>query len=64
MEGVMKKFVFSLLAAVAVTGAFIAEAVAAFPPNDWHTAGKSRLEKKTAAGAQAAATPTFEFGGE
>jgi hypothetical protein len=42
MEGVMKKFVFSLLAAVAVTGAFIAEAVAAFPPNDWHPAGKSR----------------------
>jgi hypothetical protein len=42
MEGVMTKLVFSLLAAVALTGAFIAEAVAAFPPNDWHPAEKSR----------------------
>jgi hypothetical protein len=38
----MKKLVLSLLAAVALTGAFIAEAVAAFPPNDWHPAEKSR----------------------
>jgi hypothetical protein len=42
MEGVMTKLFFSLLAAVALTGAFIAEAVAAFPPNDWHPADKSR----------------------
>jgi hypothetical protein len=38
----MKKLVFSLLAAAALMGAFIAEAVAAFPPNDWHPAEKSR----------------------
>jgi hypothetical protein len=31
----MKKLVFSLLAAVAPGGVFLAEAVAAFPPNDW-----------------------------
>jgi hypothetical protein len=41
MEGVMTKLVFSLLAAIALTGAFIAEAMAAFPPNDWHPADKS-----------------------
>jgi hypothetical protein len=35
----MKKLVFSLLAAVALTGAFLAEAIAAFPPNDWHRFG-------------------------
>jgi hypothetical protein len=38
----MKKLVFSLLAAVALSGAFLAEAVAAFPPNDWHPSKKSR----------------------
>jgi hypothetical protein len=31
----MKKLVFSLLAVVALGGVFLAEAVAAFPPNDW-----------------------------
>jgi hypothetical protein len=30
----MKRLVFSLLAAVALSGVFLAEAVAAFPPND------------------------------
>ena len=36
----MKKLVLSLLAAL--MGAFIGEAVAAFPPNDWHPAEKGR----------------------
>jgi len=40
----MKKLVFSLLAAVALSGVFFAEAVAAFPPNDWHPAKNSRTE--------------------
>jgi hypothetical protein len=40
MEGVMKKLVSSLFSVVASTGAFLADAVAAFPPNDWHPAEK------------------------
>jgi hypothetical protein len=38
---IMKKLVFSLFSVVASTGVFIAKAVAAFPPNDWHPAEKS-----------------------
>jgi hypothetical protein len=41
MEGVMAKLVLSLFSMIALTGAFIADAVAAFPPNDWHPAEKS-----------------------
>jgi hypothetical protein len=37
----MTKLVFSLFSLVALTGAFIADAVAAFPPNDWHPAENS-----------------------
>jgi hypothetical protein len=36
-EGVMKKLLFSLFAVAALSGAFLVEAVAAFPPNDWRT---------------------------
>jgi hypothetical protein len=41
MEGIMKKLVLSLFSVVASTGVFIGEAVAAFPPNDWHPAENS-----------------------
>jgi len=36
-EGVMKKLLFYLFAVAALSGAFLVEAVAAFPPNDWRT---------------------------
>ena len=38
----MKSMDFSFLAVLALTGAFIAKAVAAFPSNDWHPGEKSR----------------------
>jgi hypothetical protein len=37
----MKKLAFSLLAAVAISGVFLAEAVAAFPPNDGRQLGRA-----------------------
>jgi hypothetical protein len=37
VEGIMKKLLFSLFAVAALSGAFLVEAVAAFPPNDWRT---------------------------
>jgi hypothetical protein len=37
LEGVMKKLLLSLTAIIVITGAFFAEAVAAYPVNgDWH----------------------------
>jgi hypothetical protein len=36
MEGAMKKLPVSLFAVVSVSGVFLAEAVAALPPNHWH----------------------------
>jgi hypothetical protein len=33
----MQKFLISALAIVVLSAAFLAEAVAAFPPNDWQT---------------------------
>ena len=32
----MKKLLFSVFAVLVLSGVFLAEAVAAFPPNDWH----------------------------
>jgi hypothetical protein len=32
----MKKLLFSALAVLVLSGVFLVEAVAAFPPNDWH----------------------------
>jgi len=35
IEGVMEKLLFSLFAVVVLSGTFLADAVAAFPSNDW-----------------------------
>jgi hypothetical protein len=37
----MTKLIFSLFSLLALTGVFIAKAVAAFPPNDWHPVEKN-----------------------
>jgi hypothetical protein len=42
----MTKLIFSLFSSVALTGVFIAKAVAAFPPNDWHPAEKNAVAPK------------------
>jgi hypothetical protein len=41
----MKKLIISLFSLVGLTGSFIADAVAAFPPNDWHPAEKTLLSR-------------------
>jgi hypothetical protein len=39
----MKKLLFSLLTIAVLSGAFLAEAVAAFPPNDWQQLHKRNV---------------------
>jgi hypothetical protein len=43
MEGVMRTFLVSAFAAIVLSAAFLADAVAAYPPNDWHRVDTTRF---------------------
>ena len=43
MEGVMRTFLISTLAVIVLSAAFLADAIAAYPPNDWQRVDTTRF---------------------